>query len=63
MKPSSTREPYYPPRITRVVLRSEQAILSQCSGGMTGAVDASGANCVNLSCRRNFAPGDSTGVS
>ncbi len=25
------RQPYCPPRITRVVLRKEQAILSQCS--------------------------------
>lgn len=25
------RQPYHPPEITRVVLRQEQAILSQCS--------------------------------
>ena len=25
------RQPYHPPQITRVVLRQEQAILSQCS--------------------------------
>ena len=31
------RQPYHPPEITRVVLRQEQAILSQCSTmAMTG---------------------------
>ena len=33
------RQPYHPPQITRVVLRQEQAILSQCSTLATGPRD------------------------
>ncbi len=35
MKPEK-KSPYHPPQITRVVLRREQAILSQCSEGAPG---------------------------
>jgi hypothetical protein len=31
MEDTKGRQPYHPPEITRVVLRREQAILSQCS--------------------------------
>ena len=33
------RQPYHPPQITRVVLRQEQAILSQCSTMATQSRD------------------------
>ncbi len=40
------RQPYHPPQITRVVLRQEQAILSQCSTMAMGNQDLpSGSTC------------------
>ena len=36
------RQPYHPPEITRVVLRQEQAILSQCSTMATDPRDLGG---------------------
>ncbi len=42
------RQPYYAPQITRVVLRKEQAILSQCSTLATGLRDfPSGGTCAH----------------
>ncbi len=35
MDRTTDRQPYRPPQITRVVLRMEQAILSQCSTSAT----------------------------
>ncbi len=36
---SKGRQPYHPPEITRVALRQEQAILSQCSTMAMGGQD------------------------
>ena len=40
------KKPYTSPRITRVVLRKEQAILSACSTSATTLTDNGGTNCI-----------------
>lgn len=54
MDVASERKPYAPPRIARVVLRREQAILSQCSVS-TANVTLSGDRlfCSPIRCRRD----------
>ena len=47
------RQPYHPPQITRVVLRQEQAILSQCS---TMAMSGRDLPTLGISC--GFGPDD-----
>ncbi len=39
------RQPYHPPEITRVVLRQEQAILSQCSNMASSNRDLASGTC------------------
>ena len=54
------RERYVSPEITRVVLRSEQAVLSACS--TAGNLDTGGVQCAML-CRKAFAQANSSGSS
>lgn len=51
MDAKKSKLPYQPPQITRVVLKKEQAILSQCSFTRANA-SASGTRCINAGCRR-----------
>ena len=49
MDKTRDRQPYHSPQITRVVLRQEQAILSQCSGMATNPRDFPGGfNCNSM---------------
>jgi hypothetical protein len=52
MESKTNKQPYQPPQITRVVLKKEQSILSQCSFRRTSA-SASGSKCINAGCRRS----------
>ena len=42
----TSKLPYHPPRITRIVLRRDQAILSACSTGKGDNLNSSGSQCV-----------------
>lgn len=46
MENERERQPYHPPKISRVVLRQEQAILSQCSTMATSARDLGNPNAI-----------------
>jgi hypothetical protein len=59
MENESKRQPYSPPQITRVVLRPEQAILSQCSVGQ-GLDSQDILGCVT-GCKDAADPGDNAG--
>ena len=63
MDKTRDRQPYYAPQITRVVLRQEQAILSQCSTSATNPRDFdSGGTCAfgDDDCRRWASSGMNT---
>jgi hypothetical protein len=51
MESKTNKLSYQPPQITRVVLKKEQSILSQCSFRRATA-SASGSKCINAGCRR-----------
>lgn len=59
------KKSYIPPEITRVVLRSEQAILSPCSASFTSAFSGGGGDCMANDCKNLFPAGggDSAGTS
>jgi hypothetical protein len=54
------KEKYVPPEITRVVLRSEQAVLSPCSGGASDAMGVN-AGCTAGGCKNGPAAGSDSG--
>ena len=51
MEHKKEKLPYQPPVITKVVLKKEQAILSQCSAARRNN-SASGTKCIASGCRR-----------
>lgn len=51
MDSPTARQPYHPPRITRVMLNSEQAVLSQCSVTASVAEQNQSLNCVAGGCK------------
>ena len=64
MPENLNKQTYRSPRITRVVLKRDQAILSVCSGAATvshaaGSFDT----CVAFGCRKKASGGDSTDPS
>ena len=59
---SKENKPYHSPRITRIVLRREQAILSACSSSAGGDVGAVGPDC-NGCCGKSTVHPDTLPVS
>ena len=60
---SESKKPKYePPKVYRVVLNHDQAILSGCSTGTTSISNTTGANC-NTSCRRSTSTATSSNSS
>ena len=49
----TSKLPYHPPRITRIVLRKDQAILSTCSTTKVGNSDSSGTRCITACGKQN----------
>ena len=59
---SQQNKPYHSPRITRIVLRREQAILSACSSGAGSNVGDLGTDC-NACCGKSTVHPDTLPVS
>ena len=55
---SQKNKPYHSPRITRIVLRREQAILSTCSSDQSTGVTGKGTDCNGCCGKDNTSPDD-----
>ena len=66
METNEARKPYVPPKISRVVLRREQAVLSVCSASASTNGNSSTTSCISSAppgCKKAAVPGDSAAQS
>lgn len=62
MEPKTERKPYRPPQIATVLLRREQAVLSQCRTGVTAVMQNSNVGC-GTTCKRSNGTGNSAAAA